>query len=309
MTGEDEALLARLDGLPLLAAAKDAAALIRAQAEEIVEWRKVTERNDPNDCAEGIAECYKPCEECDLGIRDGAPCESCGGTGKVTYKALYEATVQHIKEMRDEKEEVVIAYQAALNECKIANAHTLRLKEQIEAAARQEPVCEVDMRGQTLNWYADELFERAPQMVNSADGALAVQASQIIRWLATKLYAAPVPAATTRIELSGYGDDDERWGDTVEDYVAKASNDRDYDDLISGEPFAIHCFWERHEKWRTVSTSPIKCERVDAPVPAGDAVSVLDLVWAHRGATLLNPVAHETKEDWIAAIEAARPKP
>jgi Protein of unknown function (DUF551) len=54
-----------------------------------------------------------------------------------------------------------------------------------------EPV-QIDMYGKTLNWYADELFERAPQRVNSADGALAVQASQIIRWLATKI--APVPA-------------------------------------------------------------------------------------------------------------------
>jgi hypothetical protein len=66
----------------------------------------------------------------------------------------------------------------------------------------------------------------------------------------------------TGIELSGYGDDDERWGDTVAQYVEQAANDHDYDDLISGEPFAIACFWHRHEQWRTVSASPIKCERV-----------------------------------------------
>jgi hypothetical protein len=66
----------------------------------------------------------------------------------------------------------------------------------------------------------------------------------------------------TGIELSGYADDDERWAETVEEYVAQAHNDHDYVDLISGDPFAIDCFWTSHEQWRTVSTSPIKCERV-----------------------------------------------
>jgi hypothetical protein len=45
-------------------------------------------------------ECGQTCEDCDHGTRCGAPCESCGGTGKVTYRALYEATKQHVKELK-----------------------------------------------------------------------------------------------------------------------------------------------------------------------------------------------------------------
>jgi hypothetical protein len=86
-------------------------------------------------------------------------------------------------------------------------ARRLRIAWEREAAARQEPVSEIDMHGMTLNQYADKLFERATQMVNSADGALAVQASLIIRWLATKLYAEPVPAGdavSVRADVIGF---------------------------------------------------------------------------------------------------------
>lgn len=31
------------------------------------------------------------CSDCDHGIRGGKPCESCGGSGWVSYKSLYEA--------------------------------------------------------------------------------------------------------------------------------------------------------------------------------------------------------------------------
>ena len=74
----------------------------------------------------------------------------------------------------------------------------------------------------------------------------------------------PEAQPTLGIEHSGYGDEDERWADTVEEYVTQAADDHDYDDLISGDPFYIDHFWVRHEQWRTVSTSPIVCERVDA---------------------------------------------
>jgi hypothetical protein len=45
--------------------------------------------------------------------------------------ALIRAQAEEIARLQSEKEEVVIAYQAALNECKIANAHTLRLRDEL----------------------------------------------------------------------------------------------------------------------------------------------------------------------------------
>ena len=42
------------------------------------------------------------CEDCDHDIRGGKVCESCLGTGTVTYKELYEATAQHVKELIEE---------------------------------------------------------------------------------------------------------------------------------------------------------------------------------------------------------------
>ena len=47
-------------------------------------------------------ECAETCEDCDHGIRGGKVCESCLGTGTVTYRALYEATAQHVKELIEE---------------------------------------------------------------------------------------------------------------------------------------------------------------------------------------------------------------
>lgn len=63
----------------------------------------------------------------------------------------------------------------------------------------------------------------------------------------------------------GYGDDDERWGETVEQYVDGCADSHDYDDLISGEPFTVDAYFSRTEQWRVVSTSPTKCERIALP--------------------------------------------
>jgi hypothetical protein len=42
------------------------------------------------------------CEDCDHGIRGGEPCQSCCGTGWVSYKELYKATAAHVKELKAE---------------------------------------------------------------------------------------------------------------------------------------------------------------------------------------------------------------
>jgi hypothetical protein len=100
-------------------------------------------------------------------------------------------------------------------------------------------VSEIDMHGMTLNQYADKLFERATQMVNSADSALAVQASLIIRWLATKLYAAPVPTGDVLLSVDG------------KTYASPSVSE-----LASGVPIPV-------ANLKELST-----------IPAGDAVSV-----------------------------------
>jgi hypothetical protein len=99
--------------------------------------------------------------------------------------ALIRSQAEEIARLRGELDAWKDCYEV---ECEVRKSAEAKLA----PASPQEPVSEIEMHGMTLNQYADELFERAPQMVNSADGALAVQASQIIRWLATKLYAAPI---------------------------------------------------------------------------------------------------------------------
>jgi hypothetical protein len=112
MTGEMYALLVRLDRYSAMHKAAQerfvdrlpvtdtdwpgkAAALIRAQAEEIVRLKDQLERRN------------------------------------MTDEQLMSDQHKEIARLRDEKEEVVIAYQAALNENKIANAHTLRLRDEL----------------------------------------------------------------------------------------------------------------------------------------------------------------------------------
>lgn len=67
-----------------------------------------------------------------------------------------------------------------------------------------------DIQGLTLNELADKLVQRAPQMVNDADGCLAILASQVIRWLAVKL---PAAAAINAADIRAIPDIDSAYCD------------------------------------------------------------------------------------------------
>lgn len=62
-------------------------------------------------------ELAEDCEDCDHGIRGGKVCESCNGSGRVTFKALYEATARHVKELKPRAEALTLANAELVERC------------------------------------------------------------------------------------------------------------------------------------------------------------------------------------------------
>lgn len=120
---------------------------------------------------------------------------------------------------------------------------------------------------------ADDALKYSPAGTMPEIAKLLTSLSAAIRELRAAVLAEGGAREAIGLTPCGFGDDDERWGETVVEYVDGCVDSHDYDDIISGEPFTVTAQFYREEQWRTVSTAPMKCERVDvapiAPPPAG----------------------------------------
>ena len=94
--------------------------------------------------------------------------------------------------------------------------------------------------------------------------------------IALKVVEAALKTATAdALILSGYGDDDERFGSTIEEYVGQCNESLDADStdvIVAGEDFYVDCCFYRTEHWRMVSgraldnpSAPIVCARILKP--------------------------------------------
>lgn len=94
----------------------------------------------------------------------------------------------------------------------------------------------------------------------------------LCRQLERELAALKAATADEPLILSGYGDDDERFGSTIEEYVRQCNETLDADStdvIVTGEDFFVDCCFYRTEHWRMVSgptldnpSAPIVCERI-----------------------------------------------
>lgn len=67
---------------------------------------------------------------------------------------------------------------------------------------------------------------------------------------------------------AGYGDDDECWGPTFDDYVnSYLMGGPDVDPVEVGHEFHVDHFLSRPETWRVTAVDPIRCERVSPLSP------------------------------------------
>lgn len=75
--------------------------------------------------------------------------------------------------------------------------------------------------------------------------------------------------ACAGLQLSGYGDDDERFALSPEGYVRERNNpnfEPDDDDLLRvGDQFGVDACYFRNEVWRVDALDPIRCARVAPP--------------------------------------------